>query len=58
MDVKATLVDKVSKSGNAYQAVEIHLTDTYVKTVFLDKAELELIKVAKKDDTNNFFGKK
>lgn len=43
MDVKATLVEKTSKSGNKYKCVELHLTDTYTKIVFLDNAELELL---------------
>lgn len=45
--VKATLETRESKSGNLYQVIVIKLTDTYEKLVFLDKAELELLKVQK-----------
>lgn len=43
--MKAELVEKTSKTGNKYIAVELHLTPTYTKTIFLDQAELELIKL-------------
>ena len=43
MDVKATLVEKTSKNGNQYKCIEIQLTPTYTKLVFLDNAELELL---------------
>lgn len=42
----ATLEKRESKSGNTYECVVIKLTDTYEKVVFLEKAELELIKVS------------
>lgn len=46
MQVNGKLVEKVSeKSGKSYVCIEIHLTPNYVKTVFLDKAELELLKL-------------
>ena len=47
MEVKGTLEEKVSKNGNKYQVVVLKLTDTYEKLVFLDKAEIELLKNAK-----------
>ena len=50
MEVKATLEEKISKSGNPYTAVVIHLTDTCKKTVFLDPAEIELLRMCKKND--------
>lgn len=43
MDVKATLVTKTSKTGNAYDCIELELTPTYKKVVFLDNAEKELL---------------
>lgn len=46
MDVKAQLVDKISKDGNKYQAIVIKITPTYEKMVFLEKAEVELLKVS------------
>ena len=56
MDVKATLVEKTSKSGNLYKCLEIELTPTYKKTVFLDKAELELLALNdKKEDYKSPF---
>lgn len=45
MKVDATLMEKVSKSGNTYKVVVLKLTDTYEKLVFLDKAEIELLNV-------------
>lgn len=44
MELKATLEQKISKSGNPYECVVIQLTDDYKKIVFLDQAELALIK--------------
>lgn len=56
MEVKATLEEKTSKSGNKYQVVVLKLTDTYEKMVFLDKAEIELLKSReiKTDDFPSF----
>lgn len=42
--MKCEIVEKTSKNGNKYIVLEIHLTPTYTKDVFLDKAEVELIK--------------
>ena len=51
MDVKATLVERTSKkSGEPYICLEILLTPTYTKTVFLEKAELELLKTNLKNN--------
>lgn len=46
MEVKATLETRQSKSGNDYQVIVIHLTPTYEKLVFLEKSEIELLKLA------------
>lgn len=44
--VIATLETRVSKkTGKTYQCLVIKLTDTYEKVVFLDNAEIELIKL-------------
>lgn len=43
MDVKATLEDKISKDGKPYKCIEIQITPTYKKVVFLQQAELELL---------------
>lgn len=50
MEVKATLEERTSKSGNNYQVLVIHLTDTYEKLVFLEKAEIELLKAKEKTE--------
>ena len=47
--IKCNLVEKVSKSGNNYLCLEIFLTETYKKIVFLDKAEIELLKLSNND---------
>ena len=47
MPINATLKEAVSeKSGRTYTYIEIQLTGTYFKKVFLDQSELELIKLA------------
>lgn len=55
----ATLETRTSQKGSEYQVLIVHLTDTYDKPVFLDKAELELVKINDKsndsDDLPNFF---
>lgn len=47
-NVRCILTEKTSKSGNNYQCLVINLTPTYEKVVFLDKAELELLKATDK----------
>lgn len=45
-DVKCTLETRTSeKTGREYRVLVIKLTDTYEKLVFLDNAELELLRV-------------
>lgn len=47
MELKAVLEERVSKkSGNTYKCVVVYLTDTLKKIVFLDDAEVELLKLA------------
>lgn len=55
MEVKATLEEKISKNGNKYSAIIIHLTDTCTKTVFLDPAEIELLKMQKSKTIDQSF---
>ncbi len=43
MNITGKLVEKTSKSGNKYVCVELQLTPTYSKTVFLEKAEIALL---------------
>ena len=47
--IECNLVQKVSKKGNNYVCLEIHLTDNYKKIVFLDPAEIELLKLSNND---------
>lgn len=46
MKLNAELVEKVSKNGKSYVCIEISLTSNVKKTVFLEEAELELIRLA------------
>lgn len=47
MKVNASLETRHSeKSGNDYQVIVIKLTPSYEKLVFLDKAEIELLKAS------------
>lgn len=43
MPLECKLVNRTTKDGKAYQCIEIQITETYKKTVFLDNAEKELI---------------
>lgn len=45
MDLKATLEERESKSGNKYLCIVIKLTDTLEKVVFPEKAEVEVLKL-------------
>lgn len=46
MNVNAKLVEKTSdKTGKKYVCIEIQITPTYTKLVFLTGAEIELLKV-------------
>lgn len=50
-EFKATLETRTSKKGNEYEVLVIQLTDKLEKLVFLEQAELELLKLSaeKKD---------
>ena len=50
IEINATLEKRQSKKGNAYYVVVIKLTDNYEKLVFLDNAELELLKLQFSDE--------
>lgn len=45
-----SLEKRISKKGNEYYVIVIKLTDNYEKLVFLDNAELELIKALNLDN--------
>lgn len=47
--IRCNLVEKVSKKGNNYICLEVYLTDTYKKIIFLDPAEIELLKLSNND---------
>lgn len=44
MELKCSLEERTSKKGNTYNVIVIKLTDTYEKLVFLEPAELEILK--------------
>ena len=48
-NIKCQIVEKTSAKGNKYIALEIYLTPNYKKVVFLDPAEIELIKLSVAD---------
>ena len=43
-DIKCSLETRVSKKGNSYICLVIKLTDKLEKLVFLEQAEIELLK--------------
>ena len=45
MVLKCQVVEKVSQKGNTYICLEVFLTENYKKIVFLDSAEVELLKM-------------
>lgn len=54
MEIKCTLEEGISKkSGNPYTVLVVHLTDTCSKRVFLEPAELELLKMKKEKNEEN-----
>lgn len=50
MEIKCTLETRKSKSGNDYEVLVVKLTDTYEKLVFLEKSEIELLKLSKNQE--------
>lgn len=50
----ATLETRTSKKGNTYEVLVIKLTDKLEKLVFLEKAEIELLKLSDNDNPFNF----
>lgn len=50
IEVKGLLQEKTSAKGNNYYCIELWITPTYKKVVFLDNAEVELIKLAIKNN--------
>lgn len=56
-EFKATLETRTSKKGNEYEVLVIKLTDKLEKLVFLEPAELELIKLNNNSKSGLPFGK-
>lgn len=54
MEIKCTLEEKTSKNGKPYTVLLVHLTDSCTKMVFLDPAELELLKLSNKENEFEF----
>ncbi len=52
-EFKATLETRTSKKGSQYEVLVIKLTDNLEKLVFLDQAELELLKLSSRDEKKN-----
>lgn len=47
MKIDAKLLEKVSeKNGKKYVVIEVYLSPTYKKTMFISNPELEIIKLA------------
>lgn len=44
--VTGLLQEKTSAKGNKYICIDIRLTENYTKTVFIEKAEEEIIRLA------------
>ena len=43
--VSGLIHEKTSKNGNNYVCLDVNLTPTYVKTFFIEPADLEVIKL-------------
>lgn len=52
MEIKCTLEEKTSKSGKPYTVLVVHLTENCTKLVFLNSAEIELLKM--NNDKNDY----
>lgn len=52
MEIKATLETRKSQKGNDYEVIVIKITDNIEKLVFLEPAELELLKMNSKKSTS------
>ncbi len=56
MKLQCEFVEKKSKKGESYYCLEVVITPTYTKQIFLDQADVELLramKSAKDQMTNN-----
>lgn len=41
--LNCSLTEKLSKKGTSYKCLEVQLTPTYTKQIFLEQSELEII---------------
>lgn len=53
--LKCTIKEGISQKGNTYEYLELKITDTYSKRVFLEGAEKELL--LNNNKPSNPFGK-
>lgn len=54
VEVNATLETRTSQKGNEYEVLVIHIDNDIEKLVFLEQAELKLLKMNIKKETNPF----
>lgn len=54
MDIKASLESRTSKKGTQYEVLVLKLSDSCEKLVFLNPAELELLKLSQKKTSSPF----
>ena len=52
-EFKATLETRTSKKGSEYEVLVIKITDNIEKLVFLEPAELALLKIANSNSTRS-----
>lgn len=53
MNINCSLETRVSKKGNTYEVLVLKLSDTCEKLVFLEPAELELLKIRQANTEKN-----
>lgn len=54
-EYKATLETRTSKKGSEYEVLVVKLTDKLEKLIFLEPAELELLKISNNNTIKNPF---
>ena len=57
VDVKASLETRTSKKGNDYEVLVIKIDDEIEKLVFLEAAEIKLLKMSNEKKNTNPFSK-
>ncbi len=56
MDIKCTLETRKSKKGTDYEVLVLKLSESCEKLVFLDPAEIELLKIYQKQKNSSPIG--